>query len=218
MPSQWSTRTWVSSCETWDTRTRSHLRGVTEDTRSDLRRRQQRRVIEDANEDCQSAPDAIHWRGEGHQTINSKECEHLCVRWVSAVQVVRASMVTVRSWMKNRRQGSDPQCLSPAKGHGHRRGKWLRQSLRLPRHCQWPNDVFEVTNRSHIKKKWRSVRSKRVRWRKPQSSQRRCRQQRTRLVVSWGQCVQGWPRGNCECEVRWRHFQEGDGVQECEHR
>ena len=23
----------------------------------------------------------------------------------------RASMVTVRSWMKNRRQGSDPQCL-----------------------------------------------------------------------------------------------------------
>ena len=29
-------------------------------TRSDLRRRQQWRVIEDANEDCQSAPDAIH--------------------------------------------------------------------------------------------------------------------------------------------------------------
>ena len=29
-------------------------------TRSELRRRQQRRVIEDANEDCQSAPDAIH--------------------------------------------------------------------------------------------------------------------------------------------------------------
>ena len=28
-------------------------------TRSDLDRRQQRRVIEDANEDCQSAPDAI---------------------------------------------------------------------------------------------------------------------------------------------------------------
>ena len=28
----------------------------------------------------------------------------------------RASMVTVRSWMKNRRQGSDPQCLSPEKG------------------------------------------------------------------------------------------------------
>ena len=60
MPSQWSTRTCVSSCETWEIRTRSDLRGVTEDTRSDLRRRQQRRVIEDANEDCQSAPDAIH--------------------------------------------------------------------------------------------------------------------------------------------------------------
>ena len=29
-------------------------------TRSDLRRRQQRCVIEDANEDCQSASDAIH--------------------------------------------------------------------------------------------------------------------------------------------------------------
>ena len=28
--------------------------------------------------------------------------------------------------MKNRRQGSDPQCLSPEKGHGHRRGKSLR--------------------------------------------------------------------------------------------
>ena len=73
MPSQWSTRTWVSSCVTWETRTRSDLRGVTEDTRCDLRRRQQRRVIEDANEDCQSAPDAIHSRGGGHQTINSKK-------------------------------------------------------------------------------------------------------------------------------------------------
>ena len=30
------------------------------DTRSDLRRRQPRCVIEDENEDCQSAPDAIH--------------------------------------------------------------------------------------------------------------------------------------------------------------
>ena len=29
-------------------------------TRSDLRRRQQRCVIEDANEDCQSASDATH--------------------------------------------------------------------------------------------------------------------------------------------------------------
>ena len=29
-------------------------------TRSDLRRRQERRVIEDANEDWQSAPGAIH--------------------------------------------------------------------------------------------------------------------------------------------------------------
>ena len=30
-----------------------------EDTRSDLRRRRRRRVIEDATEDCQSAPHAI---------------------------------------------------------------------------------------------------------------------------------------------------------------
>ena len=42
-------------------------------TRTDLRVRHQRCVIEDANEDCQSASDAIHWQGEGHQIINSKE-------------------------------------------------------------------------------------------------------------------------------------------------
>ena len=52
---------------------------------------------------------------------------------MSAIGRVRASMVRVRSWMKNRRQGSDPQCLNPEKGHGHNREKSLRQSLRLPR-------------------------------------------------------------------------------------
>ena len=94
------------------------------DTRSDLHRRQRRRVIVDevrvSSSSCtektrDDLTDAVRERGECNWTR-------------------RASMVTVRSWMKNRRQGSDPQCLSPEKGHGLRRGKSLRQSLRLPRH------------------------------------------------------------------------------------
>ena len=32
------------------------------------------REIEDANEDCRSSADAIHWQGDGHQTTNS--CDH----------------------------------------------------------------------------------------------------------------------------------------------
>ena len=182
------------------------------------------RVIEDTNEDCQSVPDAIHWRGEGQKTINSKEhwMIHVSTSAWDGCQQFKLYVHRWWQWGVGWRTDVKVQILSA----------WvLKRDTDIEEESRWGNrwDFQGVVSDRTTCTKWRiGVTSRRSEGARGASEcgegNRRVRRDgvdNSELASWWVEvkCVQGWPRGgNCKCEVRWRHYQEGDGVQECEHR